>query len=99
MSSRTAHKLAAVVARGLHRLYKVTVSPFFGNRCRFVPPCSDYAMKAVEEHGALVGSSLAFRRILKCHPFHSGGFDPVPERCCGTPDRARDNTTKEEALL
>lgn len=99
MWSGTVHKLITIVARGLHRLYKVTVSPFFGNRCRFVPPCSDYALKAVEEHGALLGSSLAIRRVLKCHPFHSGGFDPVPKRRCGSTESARDNTTNEEALL
>ena len=48
--------------------------------CRFYPTCSQYAIEAVEEHGAIKGSYLATRRILKCHPFHEGGFDPVPPK-------------------
>jgi putative membrane protein insertion efficiency factor len=49
------------------------------NHCRFYPSCSSYAIEAVEKHGALKGSYLTLRRLLRCHPFHCGGCDPVPE--------------------
>ena len=65
-------------ARGLVRLYQVLLSPFIGNQCRFHPSCSNYALDAIEQHGALRGCWLAVRRIGRCHPFHPGGFDPVP---------------------
>lgn len=61
------------------RLYQWTLSPWLGGACRFEPSCSNYAVQAVQKHGSLRGAYLAVRRILKCHPFHSGGFDPVPE--------------------
>jgi uncharacterized protein len=62
------------------RLYQWTLSPWLGGACRFEPSCSHYAVQAVQKHGSLRGSFLALRRLLKCHPFHSGGFDPVPEK-------------------
>jgi uncharacterized protein len=65
--------------RGLVRLYQCTLSPFIGNQCRFHPTCSAYALEALEQHGALRGSWLTLRRLSKCHPFHPGGFDAVPE--------------------
>ncbi|MEK6591780.1 MAG: membrane protein insertion efficiency factor YidD [Pseudomonadota bacterium] len=58
--------------------YKLLLSPFFGTQCRFYPTCSSYALEAIETHGALRGSWLALIRILKCHPWHAGGVDPVP---------------------
>jgi putative membrane protein insertion efficiency factor len=58
--------------------YRRGISPFFTPRCRFQPSCSKYAYEAIEKHGVVKGGWLAFRRILKCHPFHSGGYDPVP---------------------
>ncbi len=58
--------------------YKLGVSPFLGQNCRFHPSCSDYARDAVATHGALRGSLLAGRRLCKCHPWHAGGLDPVP---------------------
>ncbi len=58
--------------------YKLAVSPFLGQNCRFYPSCSDYAQQAVSVHGALRGSLLAGRRLCKCHPWNAGGFDPVP---------------------
>ncbi|MFP4225972.1 MAG: membrane protein insertion efficiency factor YidD [Desulfobacterales bacterium] len=60
------------------RLYQVTLSPVLGGACRFYPSCSQYAYEAVIRHGAIKGSILAVKRILKCHPFHPGGVDPVP---------------------
>ncbi len=60
------------------RGYQYAISPLFGANCRFYPSCSDYAREAVERHGALKGSWLALRRVARCHPYHSGGFDPVP---------------------
>lgn len=64
---------------GLIRLYKVTLSPLLGNRCRFYPSCSDYAREAIDRFGALKGSYLAIRRLARCHPLCEGGLDPVPE--------------------
>lgn len=58
--------------------YKLGISPFLGQNCRFHPSCSDYARDAVATHGALRGSLLAGRRLCKCHPWNPGGLDPVP---------------------
>ncbi len=58
--------------------YQYAISPFLGVCCRFEPSCSHYAAEAIERHGVVKGLCLATGRILKCHPFHSGGLDPVP---------------------
>lgn len=58
--------------------YRVAISPFLGPGCRFEPSCSSFAMEAVSKHGALRGGWLAMRRMLRCHPLHPGGLDPVP---------------------
>lgn len=58
--------------------YRVAISPFLGPACRFEPSCSSFAMEAVSKHGALRGGWLAMRRVLRCHPLHPGGLDPVP---------------------
>jgi uncharacterized protein len=60
-------------------IYRYTLSPFFGNQCRYYPTCSHYAEEALRTHGALSGGILAVKRILRCHPWHEGGYDPVPE--------------------
>jgi len=64
--------------RALIRGYQLFVSPWLGPRCRFHPSCSHYALEAVRVHGSLHGSYLAVRRLLRCHPWHRGGYDPVP---------------------
>lgn len=69
----------------LIRGYRTLISPLFPPVCRFQPTCSSYAIQAIERFGAWRGSWLAIRRILRCHPFHPGGYDPVPEKDgCGT---------------
>jgi uncharacterized protein len=60
------------------RGYQLIISPLLPPSCRFTPSCSQYALEAVGRHGALRGSWLAARRLARCHPFHPGGFDPVP---------------------
>jgi uncharacterized protein len=73
---------AAHVAVGAVRIYQWTVRPVIGANCRFLPSCSDYAIDAFRAHGALRGSGLAARRILRCHPWNGGGYDPVPACDC-----------------
>lgn len=62
----------------LIRFYQVGISPFLGAHCRFRPTCSQYAIIAINRYGVMKGTYLAVRRLLKCHPFHKGGYDPVP---------------------
>ena len=71
---RLPSRLLAAVIRGYQRF----VSPALPPSCRFHPSCSQYALEAVGRHGALKGTWLAVRRLARCHPFHPGGFDPVP---------------------
>jgi putative membrane protein insertion efficiency factor len=59
------------------KFYKAMISPWLPPSCRFVPTCSEYAREAIERHGAVRGSLMGARRLLKCHPFHPGGYDPV----------------------
>jgi len=58
--------------------YRLVISPWLGAGCRFEPSCSRYALIALEEHGPVRGTWLSVRRLLRCHPFHAAGFDPVP---------------------
>jgi len=58
--------------------YQLALSPFFGQQCRFHPTCSQYAIEALEQHGAIRGFYYTVRRLLRCNPWHAGGYDPVP---------------------
>ena len=60
------------------RFYQREISPLCPPRCRYIPTCSEYALEAVEKYGAVRGTFLATKRILRCNPFHKGGYDPVP---------------------
>ncbi|MCC5576856.1 membrane protein insertion efficiency factor YidD [Microtetraspora sp. AC03309] len=81
--------LAARVLLGPIRFYRAFISPALGPRCRFEPSCSAYGLEAIAVHGAVRGSWLTIRRIGRCHPFHPGGFDPVP------PPRVRSHDTTQ----
>jgi uncharacterized protein len=70
--------IASALLRGLIRLYQLFLSPLVGPTCRYLPSCSDYAAEAIARHGALTGSWLALRRLLRCHPWGGSGYDPVP---------------------
>jgi putative membrane protein insertion efficiency factor len=63
----------------LIHLYQIAFSVFFGPCCRFTPSCSNYASESIKRFGAIKGTRLAVKRILRCHPLHPGGYDPVPE--------------------
>jgi putative membrane protein insertion efficiency factor len=63
---------------GLIKVYQFTLSPFFGKQCRFIPTCSQYGIEAIQKHGALKGSWLTIKRILRCHPWGGSGYDPIP---------------------
>lgn len=64
----------------LLKFYKYFISPLLGDRCRFYPSCSSYAITAFQRYGMFIGLYLTFKRIIKCQPFHEGGIDPVPEK-------------------
>ena len=71
-------KLIQQLLLALIQVYRYALSPFLGQRCRFYPSCSAYAAEALTRYGPLRGSWLAIKRVLRCHPFHPGGHDPVP---------------------
>ena len=76
---------AAAVLAGAVRAYQLTIRPVIGAQCRFEPSCSHYAIEALAVHGALRGSGLTARRVLRCNPWHPGGYDPVPSPKQGRP--------------
>ena len=81
MNERTDNRrpgIAARVLRGLVRVYQLTVSPVLAPSCRHLPTCSAYALEAIAEHGALRGGFLALKRLGRCHPWGTSGYDPVP---------------------
>lgn len=73
--------------------YRYLLSPWIGNQCRFYPTCSHYAEEALHKHGFIKGVYLTLRRLLKCHPWHKGGLDPVPEPKCSGHSHFHSHTT------
>jgi uncharacterized protein len=84
--------MIARILRALITGYQWVFSPYVGQHCRFHPTCSCYADEAIEQHGALRGSWLTVRRLSRCHPWHEGGFDPVPMSFTPVQDSARNTT-------
>ncbi len=64
----------------IFKFYKAAISPYLGNNCRFTPTCSEYAMQAVQTHGAIKGMGLALKRLSRCRPLGGSGYDPVPPK-------------------
>ena len=64
----------------LIKFYKIFLSPFLGANCRYIPTCSDYAIQAIEQKGIIKGIYISFKRVLRCHPFGSSGYDPVSNK-------------------
>ncbi len=79
MKKRTTHELFKEGLIILIHLYRYMLSTFLGPCCRFTPSCSSYALLSVQRFGIIEGAWLIFKRLIKCHPFHPGGYDPVPE--------------------
>ncbi len=73
----------------LIRAYQWLLSPFLGQNCRYHPSCSHYAVEAVERHGPIRGTWMALRRVGRCHPWHEGGYDPVPPAVSSTTTEAK----------
>ena len=79
MKGRTIHSVAKAGLILLIQLYKNTLSILLGPCCRFTPSCSSYASLSIQRFGMMKGTRLIFKRVIKCHPLHPGGYDPVPE--------------------
>ncbi|RLA47472.1 MAG: membrane protein insertion efficiency factor YidD [Gammaproteobacteria bacterium] len=71
--------MVARLLAGLIKVYQYLLSPMLGKHCRFYPTCSQYGIESLLHHGSIKGSYLTIKRLLKCQPFHPGGYDPVPE--------------------
>jgi len=84
-----------IIIRG----YQILISPLLGHRCRFLPSCSHYATEAINTFGTAKGSFLAVKRICKCHPFHPGGYDPVPGTEAGKEEQMSDTKLEQENRL
>lgn len=82
----------SLILRGLIRLYQLMISPLLLPNCRYLPSCSEFAAEAIATHGAVAGSVLALRRILRCHPWGGSGFDPVPRPVPGPASQPRHPT-------
>lgn len=93
--------IVQLVVLQLLRAYKWAISPLFPPACRYVPTCSEYAMEAVERYGALRGGWMAIVRLLRCHPFARGGYDPVTHHrhLCGEPQTTNDQRPTTPASL
>ncbi len=79
MDRQSLRTVATLGLQGLIRVYQLVLSPLLPPSCRYLPSCSDYAVEAIGRHGAIVGVGLAARRLARCHPWGSNGYDPVPE--------------------
>jgi uncharacterized protein len=77
---RLQHGPVVTTLRGAVRVYQYTLRPFIGAHCRHYPTCSEFALEALATHGAIRGAGLAAGRILRCNPWHEGGYDPVPPK-------------------
>ncbi|MDL2231052.1 membrane protein insertion efficiency factor YidD [Bacteroidales bacterium OttesenSCG-928-L19] len=71
-------KILSAIMIGLIRIYQITLSPFLGRQCRYLPTCSHYGIEAIQKHGPFKGGWLALKRILSCNPWGGSGYDPVP---------------------
>lgn len=80
IQGKTRKRWLALPLLALIKLYRYAISPMLGPRCRFEPTCSSYAEQALIEHGVFKGTMLALLRLSKCHPWHEGGYDPVPKK-------------------
>ena len=80
---------------GSVRVYQKVLSPVLGGNCRYYPSCSEYGYDAIRLHGAARGSWMAVKRIGRCHPFHEGGYDPVPEP--GRKEQGNNTSTRRDA--
>ncbi len=89
-------QIISCVLVGILKIYQYVISPFLINRCRFYPSCSSYAITAITRHGLFYGNYLIIRRLLRCHPFHTGGVDEVPraKRSCHQPCDINNDTSK-----
>lgn len=88
-----------MLLRGFVRFYQYFISPLTGPNCRYAPTCSEYAVEALEKHGALKGTWLTLRRLSRCHPLGGSGYDPVPDAShnhCGHGHAHRDRPQAEE---
>ena len=98
-ASSVAGNLPKLLVMGLIKVYRYCISPLMARHCRFYPTCSSYGLEALETYGFLKGSLLTVKRLLRCHPWHPGGFDPVPApKCRHTRSESHKHTYHQESL-